>query len=52
MSDDLIEQLEELDKEKANIIHEYYLSKQKQIDDQMKESTKQLKDKTDEERDD
>ena len=44
MADSLDEQLQELDKKRDKIIHDYFVEKQKQLDDQMKESTKYLKD--------
>ena len=42
MADDLDERLNELEKAKEAIIHDTYLAKQKQLNDQIKESTEQL----------
>ena len=46
MSDSLTEQLLELEKERQKIIHESFVSKEQQIDNQMEESTEQLKETT------
>lgn len=42
MSDDFERQLQELDAKKDNIIHSEFMSKQKQIIEQIEKSTEQL----------